>query len=215
MEPGAVRYYQRPAAVIERKDLSEVPGAFHLLNVLSDEECDRFVQIGEALGYHGDAPVSLSRSIRHNDNCNWIVDESVDGPIWDRCRGFFGVSLFDGRRPLGLNARFRFYRYGRGDFFDPHTDGAWPGSRVVDGQLVTDAYGDRLSQMTALIFLSDGYEGGRTLFHTGPTSIAPVQTPKGAILCFPHGMHPQHCVHAGEVVTAGRKYIIRTDVLYG
>jgi predicted 2-oxoglutarate/Fe(II)-dependent dioxygenase YbiX len=116
---------------------------------------------------------------------------------------------------LGLNARFRFYRYSKGDFFNPHTDGAWPGSRVVNGQLVADAYGDRLSQMTALIFLSDGYEGGRTLFHTGPTSIIPVHTPKGAILCFPHGMHPQHCVHAGEVVTAGQKYIIRTDVLYG
>jgi hypothetical protein len=214
-EPGGIRYNERPAVVIERKDLPEIPGAFHLLNVLSDEECDRFVLISEALGYHGDAPVSLSRSIRHNNNFNWIVDESVDGPIWDRCRSFFGVSLFDGRWPLGLNARFRFYRYIRGDFFDPHTDGAWPGSRIVDGQLVTDAYGDRLSQMTALIFLSDGYEGGRTLFHTGPTSIVPVQTPKGAILCFPHGMHPQHCVHAGEMVTAGKKYIIRTDVLYG
>ena len=214
-EPGGISFNERPAAVIERKDLSEIPGAFHLLNVLSDEECDRFVQISEALGYHSDAPVSLSRNIRHNNNFNWIVDESVDGPIWDRCRSFFGVSVFDGQQPLGLNARFRFYRYSKGDFFNPHTDGAWPGSRVVNGQLVADAYGDRLSQMTALIFLSDGYEGGRTLFHTGPTSIVPVHTPKGAILCFPHGMHPQHCVHAGEVVTAGQKYIIRTDVLYG
>ena len=214
-EPGSIRYHERPAAVVERKDLSEIPGAFHLLNVLSDEECDRFVQISEALGYHGDAPVSLPRSIRHNNNLNWIVDESVDGPIWGRCRSFFGVSAFDGQHPLGLNARFRFYRYSRGDFFDPHTDGAWPGSRVVNGQLVADAYGDRLSQMTVLIFLSDGYEGGRTLFHTGQTSIVPVHTPKGAILCFPHGMHPQHCIHAGEEVTAGQKYIIRTDVLYG
>ena len=37
---------------------------------------------------------------------------------------------------LGLNARFRFYRYGPGDYFLPHTDGSWPGSRVRDGQLV-------------------------------------------------------------------------------
>ena len=214
-EPGGIRYHENPAAVIERKDLPDIPGAFHLLNVLSAEECDRFVQISEALGYHGDAPVSLSRSVRHNHNFNWIVDESVDGPIWDRCRSFFGVSEFDSRHPLGFNARFRFYRYGGGDFFNPHTDGAWPGSRVVDGQLVADAYGDRLSQMTALIFLSDGYEGGRTFFYTGPTTIVPVETPKGAILCFPHGTHPQHCVHAGEVITAGIKYIIRTDVLYG
>jgi len=214
-EPGSVGYCENPAAVIERKGLPEIPGAFHLLNVLSDAECDRFVQISEVLGYHGDAPVSLPRRIRHNDNFNWIVDVSVDGPIWERCRSFFGVSEFDGQHPLGLNARFRFYRYGRGDYFNPHTDGAWPGSRVVDGHLVADAYGDRLSQMTFLIFLSDGYEGGRTLFHTGPATVVPVHTPKGAILCFPHGFHPQHCVHAGEAVTAGKKYIIRTDVLYG
>jgi predicted 2-oxoglutarate/Fe(II)-dependent dioxygenase YbiX len=214
-EPGGISYHEKLAAVTERKDVRGVPGVFHLLNVLSDEECDRFVQISEALGYHGDAPVSLPRRIRHNNNFNWIVDESVDGPIWDRCRRFFRVSEFDGQRPLGLNARFRFYRYVAGDFFNPHTDGAWPGSRVINGQLVADAYGDRLSQLTALIFLSDGYEGGHTLFHMGPTSIVPVHTPKGAILCFPHGTHPQHCVHAGEEVTAGRKYIVRTDVLYG
>ena len=168
IEPGCIIYYERPAAVIECKDLSGIPGAFHLLNVLSAEECDRFGQISEALGYHSDAPVSLSRSIRRNNNFNWIVDESVDGPIWDRCRSFFGVSVFNSQHPLGLNARFRFYRYSKGDCFNPHTDGAWPGSRVVNGQLVADAYGDRLSQMTALIFLSDGYEGGHTLFRAYP-----------------------------------------------
>ena len=31
-EPGGISFYERPAAVIERKDLSEIPGAFHLLN---------------------------------------------------------------------------------------------------------------------------------------------------------------------------------------
>ena len=36
-EPGGISYCERPAAVIQRKDLSEIPGAFHLLNVLSDE----------------------------------------------------------------------------------------------------------------------------------------------------------------------------------
>lgn len=215
VEPGSVTYDETPDAVVERRDLPGIPGAFQLLNALTNGECDRFVQISEALGYHGDAPVSLPHSIRHNNNFNWIVDDSIDGPIWARCRHCFGSSRFDGHRPLGLNGRFRFYRYGEGDYFNPHTDGAWPDSRVVNGQLVADAHGDRLSQMTALIFLSDGYQGGRTLFHTGPTSVVPVDTPKGAILCFPHGRHPEHCVHAGEEITAGWKYIIRTDVLYG
>ena len=66
-----------------------------------------------------------------------------------------------------------------------------------------------------MIFLSDGYEGGRTIFRTGKETLSAVPTPKGAILCFPHGSRPEHCIHGGETVTAGRKYIIRTDVLFG
>ena len=85
----------------------------------------------------------------------------------------------------------------------------------MDGRLVHDAYGDRISEMTFLIFLTDGYGGGRTQFHTQQNSFTSVATPKGAILCFPHGTHPQHCIHAGEEVTSGQKYIIRTDVLFG
>jgi len=215
VEPGSIRFDENPEQPVTRRELADVPGGFQLLDVLSAQECDQFVAISETLGYHDDAPVSLPRSVRHNNNVNWIVDESVDGIIWDRCKDMFEASSMNGQLPLGLNARFRFYRYGVGDFFNPHTDGAWPGSRVIDGRLAADAYGDRISQMTFLIFLSDGYEGGRTVFQTGSETVAAVQTPKGAVLVFPHGMHPQHCVHAGEEITKGQKYVIRTDVLYG
>jgi hypothetical protein len=211
---GSIQFSANPETPIEYKDIPDVPGAFQLLNVLSDSECDRFVEIGESLGFHSDAPVSLPRSVRHNDNFNWIVDESIDGPIWDRCKHMFEPSSINGQPAVGLNARFRFYRYSVGDFFNPHTDGAWPGTRIVNDRLVQDAYGDRYSQMTFLIFLSGGYEGGRTLFHTGPSTVPGVSTPKGAVLAFPHGTHPLHCVHAGEEITKGVKYIIRTDVLY-
>ena len=200
---------------IERVDIPEVEGVWQLLNVLSAAECDRMVELTEALGYHSDAPVSLPRRVRHNDNLNWVVDESVDGEIWERCKEFFSPSTYTSFKPLGLNARFRFYRYGIGDYFGPHADGAWTGSRVVDGQLVRDAYGDRLSEMSFLVFLTEGYEGGRTLFQTHQGKLAAVATPKGAALLFPHGKHPQQCLHAGEEITAGVKRIIRTDVLFG
>jgi predicted 2-oxoglutarate/Fe(II)-dependent dioxygenase YbiX len=214
VKPGSIQFKSNPETPIIRHELTEVPGGFQLLNVLSNLECDQFIKISDMLGYHGDSPVSLPRSVRHNNNFNWVVDESIDGAIWDRCQNMFEASTLDGQRSLGLNARFRFYRYSVGDFFSPHSDGAWPGSRVINGQLVADAYGDRISQMTFLLFLSDGYEGGRTLFHTSPTTVASVHTLKGAALVFPHGMHPQHCIHAGEEVTRGQKYIIRTDVLF-
>ena len=36
----------------------------------------------------------------------------------------------------------------------------------------------------------------------------------GSVLCFPHGDTAGSLVHEGSAVTAGTKYIIRSDVLY-
>lgn len=41
-----------------------------------------------------------------------------------------------------------------------------------------------------------------------------IRTPAGSVLCFPHGMHPLHCIHSSMPITEGVKYIIRTDVLF-
>ncbi|MCK9563829.1 MAG: 2OG-Fe(II) oxygenase, partial [Bacteroidales bacterium] len=201
---------------------------YQLLNVLSSEECRRLVALGESLGYLGDAAVSLPREIRHNDNVVWVTDGATDGIIWRRVAHLAerDLAVFAGKRPLGLNARFRFYRYGPGDYFKPHSDGSWPGSRVVDGRLVANAYPDRYSLMTFLIFLNDGFEGGATRFRVPDGDFygaarraeryreVDVRTPLGAVLCFPHGTHPLHCIHSSEPITRGVKYIIRTDMLF-
>jgi len=193
---------------------------------LSDGECDRFVEIADTLGFTDDAPVSLARDIRHNESLNWIVDEGMDGPIWDRCGSLFEGTSFDGARPLGLNARFRFYRYGEGDYFAPHTDGAWPGSRVIDDELVANAWPDRFSQYSLVLFLSSGFDGGATEFYLNPDDPSrpaytgeqavgvAVETALGAALCFPHGRHPQHCLHSSTPIERGRKYIVRSDILF-
>ena len=213
---------------IERRDIETVPGAFQLLNVIDADECERLVAASESCGYLGDAAVSLGRDIRHNDSFTWVADDETCDIIWQRCRTLLrdDSEYNAGKAVLGLNARFRFYRYGVGDYFAPHTDGSWPGSRVIDGALVDNAYDDRWSQLSFLLFLSDGYEGGATRFQVskadshrpapqaGETTTIDVRTPLGGALCFPHGTHPLHCVHGSQPITAGTKYIIRSDVLF-
>ena len=213
---------------VRRREIGAVPGAFQLLNLLGAEECQRLRALSEDCGYLGDAAVSLGRDIRHNDSFTWIADDETCDIIWRRCRELLhDDSAYNaGKQVVGINARFRFYRYGVGDYFAPHTDGAWPGSRIVDGRLVGNAYDDRWSQLSLLLFLSEDYDGGATRFHVSRTDpsrpaghrddaeLIDVRTPIGGALCFPHGMHPQHCLHSSEPITRGTKYIIRSDVLF-
>jgi len=206
---------------IQRIEVESVPGAFQLLNVLSISECRQIVDLTESLGYLPDAAVSLPRSVRHNYSLTWVADDKTTDIIWQRCQAFMtnDQEIFDGKQALGLNGRFRFYRYQPGDYFSPHTDGSWPGSRVIDRQLVTNAFSDRWSQLTILLFLSDEYEGGRTQFYlpsdnSNEPTVVNVRTPVGGVLCFPHGMHPLHCLHSSESIVSGTKYIIRSDVLF-
>ena len=76
------------------------------------------------------------------------------------------------------------------------------------------------------MLLTEDFDGGATRFLVNandPSQPArrgdqvaevDIRTPAGSILCFPHGMHPLHCIHSSEPIYNGTKYIIRTDVLF-
>ncbi|CAB9498127.1 Oxidoreductase, 2OG-Fe(II) oxygenase family [Seminavis robusta] len=216
---------------MERRNVKGVPGAFQILNVFSKEETQRMVDKFEELGFTEDAAVSLPRSVRHNSNLNWIADDRTLEIIWDRCKDFFSDDNDEGgvnndKKPLGLNGKFRVYRYEPNDFFKIHTDGSWPGSRVVNGKMVVNSFVDRWSMYSFLVFLSQDFEGGETEFLVNKFNLAlparnmqeaetiGIRTPVGGVLCFPHGEHPLHCLHASATITKGVKYIIRSDVLF-
>lgn len=217
--------HRRPAI---RREISEVPGAYQLLNVFSEQECQQLLNTSEALGYLKDAAVSLPREVRHNDNVTIVVDDLTERLIWQRIETLTqqNLAIFEGKRPLGLNTRFRFYRYQEGDYFKYHIDGDWPGSKVVGDTLITNAYSDRYSKMTFLILLNQDFEGGETQFLVNADNPAEparrddrqvhvdVRTPTGGVLLFPHGRHPLHCLHSSASITKGVKYIIRTDMLF-
>eukprot|EP00933_Yihiella_yeosuensis_P027046 TRINITY_DN20980_c1_g3_i1.p1 TRINITY_DN20980_c1_g3~~TRINITY_DN20980_c1_g3_i1.p1 ORF type:complete len:311 (-),score=50.64 TRINITY_DN20980_c1_g3_i1:3-839(-) len=152
---------------MSRTEGEGVPGGFVIHNILSPSECDEMIRFSETCGWTEDAPVSLGRHIRKNENCVWIADDSLNDAIFDRCRDFLPKEV-DGGEVCGLNARWRLYKYNPQDIFHPHSDGSWPGSGLnANGRLVCDKFGDRWSQLTIVIYLNDEFEGGPTRFFLG------------------------------------------------
>ena len=95
--------------------------------------------------------------------------------------------------------RFRYYRYDPGQQFAPHYDGAF-----VRGP-------DEESKLTFMVYLNEGFAGGETNFYDG-WSAAPrlsVRPECGKALVFVHRQ-----LHEGAAVVRGRKYVLRTDVMY-
>ncbi|MBY0457399.1 MAG: 2OG-Fe(II) oxygenase, partial [Gemmataceae bacterium] len=103
----------------------------------------------------------------------------------------------------GLNERFRFYRYDEGQTFRPHYDGHF-------------ARNDERSQLTFMIYLSGDCEGGETVIYFSDDGLSQpdgaqvrVKPEAGKALVFFH-----YLLHEGAPVTGGRKYVLRTDVMY-
>ncbi len=97
-------------------------------------------------------------------------------------------------RAVGLNERFRGYRYAPGQRFAPHHDGAF----------VREAH--ERSGVTVLLYLNEVTGGGETNILQWGVTYAPA---RGAVLLFDHNL-----LHEGAEVTEGHKYVLRTDVMY-
>ena len=180
---------------------------FVLHDFLSPDECTAYIALSESMGY-GDAPINsfggpvIRKNIRNNDRV-MLDDVRLAADIWDRLRPHFPErSQF--WLPMGLNERFRFYRYDPGQQFDWHCDGCFERSPIEQ------------SAFTFMIYLNGGVAGGATEFNLkmrtgGVRSNDPmlrVQPETGKALVFPHAM-----LHRGAPVENGRKYVMRTDVM--
>ena len=164
---------------------------------LTLEECQTMIDLGESVGFHQSAinhPSGTVLDLRTRNNERAIMDNpSTAGWLFDRLKEHLPPEMFG--CPLeGLNERIRFYRYGPGHYFTPHRDGIL---NLPDG---------RMSCLTLLIYLNDGFEGGETTFRDLEETIIPKP---GMALLFQHRL-----VHEGKTVTAGRKYVLRSDVMY-
>lgn len=172
---------------------------FVIPQFLSPAECDAFIEQSEQLGY-SDAPINTSfgtlmrKDVRDNQRI-LHDDPELATAWWDRAKGIV-VEDWLGWKAVGFNDRFRFYRYDVGQLFAPHTDGCF------------ERDNGEQSWFTFLVYLNEGFEGGATAFHEGRASLL-VTPERGKALVFYHRQ-----LHEGMPVMRGRKYVLRTDVMY-
>ena len=153
-------YTVDPAVKQELVPVPFVQGAFAMVDVLSKSECAQIIAAAEAVGYAADEPAGASFSNGSTGTGRaaalvWLADSSSLDPLYERCKPLLPQELGGGKL-AGLNARWRLYRYGQEAVYRPHVDGAWPGSGIKDGILEYDAFGDRWSRLTFLLYLNDG-----------------------------------------------------------
>ncbi|RFB79280.1 2OG-Fe(II) oxygenase [Methylovirgula sp. 4M-Z18] len=171
-------------------------------NLLNSEECDDYIRSSEAQHFE-EAPVTtlagmvMMKDVRNNNRV-MIDDNAMAATLYARIAPLVPPRVKKKWRPIGLNERFRFYRYDPGQKFDWHLDGYYERDN-----------GER-SFFTFMIYLNDDFEGGGTSFHDARDFGAFTVTPsKGMGLIFHHPIE-----HRGDEVTQGRKYVLRSDVMY-
>jgi len=194
-------------------DAADAP--FMINNLMTTNEAFDLIRVGSKLGFAPDAPINDKNSILAHAFV-YLLDQKDHDVLWQRCEHLIPREY----NPVGLNRRFRCYRYVKGATYRPHIDGAWPGSGLSsDGDYVYDSYGDRLSRFTFLIYLNEDFTGGETKFYApngekvGVLDRRGVTPMCGSALVFPHGDTKGALLHEGSGVESGTKYVVRTEVL--
>lgn len=175
---------------------------FVLRDFLSPEECLGQIALTEGDGY---IPAGLTvgpdryvqaPEIRNNDR---VIrdDPELSNALWQRAAPFTPTEL-DEWAAVGLNERFRYYRYQPGQRFAPH----------YDGKFRRDSH--EQSKLTFMVYLNDEFQGGETIFYSErERELLRVQPRAGMALVFKHAI-----LHEGSSVLSGTKYVLRTDVMY-
>ncbi|MCK6523431.1 2OG-Fe(II) oxygenase [Myxococcota bacterium] len=171
-------------------------------DALTPEERALWIQHGERVGFD-EATVTTDRgplmrkALRNNSRVMLDAPEAA-AALWTRLAPVAPPPWRD-RPAIGLNERFRLYRYMPGERFLPHHDGAY-----------NRPNGER-SAWTLMVFLNDVAQGGETRFFRSRSQAPFVTiTPRaGTALFF---LHP--ILHEGAEVQQGVKYALRTDVMF-
>jgi hypothetical protein len=166
-------------------------------NLLSRDECADFITRIEA-EQPTPAPITtlqgfvMRPDIRNNTRV-MFDDVRLAAELFDRVAPLVPQRL-GGSRLVGVNERFRCYRYTPGQRFALHHDGSFVRNR------------DECSLLTFMVYLNEGFGGGQTAF---PDQDRCIEPRTGLALFFQHRLQ-----HEGCTVTSGAKYVLRSDIMY-
>jgi hypothetical protein len=209
-DPTRCKVVEIPSHIAESWNTKRKPLAFVIENILTPEECKRWIDHTEEVGYEtalvniGGGMQRKILDVRNSSRC--IIDDADRArELFERIKHFLDPSLtIENKVPYELNERLRFLRYDPGEYFNPHLDGRYdrPDNHPRAGDY---------SIITFQLYLNDGFEGGTTrFFHSKQRGEHYDVIPKpGSVLLFEHRME-----HSGEMVVSGRKYAIRTDIMF-
>jgi prolyl 4-hydroxylase len=174
------------------------PYIIKVYGLLTSEECQSLIAKIDSLAPKVATINTLSGTavrtdVRNNERVIFD-DESLAQTLLRRVRDKVPQTIH-GMSFVGLNERFRCYRYKPGMRFAPHKDFAF------------ERNDNELSFYTFLVYLNEGFEGGNTTFATDPEIAIKPKTGMGLLF-----QHP--IIHEGSIVTAGIKYVARTDLMY-
>jgi prolyl 4-hydroxylase len=178
----------------------------HLPAAFSPKFCEEILTFSHRAGFlpatvRSYGAEELRTHIRNNERLDW-VDEALTARMEEALRVAAGAQFpatFNGTPFSRLGRRLRIYRYHPGQYFKPHKDGH-------------EKVGDLESQLTVLVYLNDTQGGETILMPQGAgrrDSWVPVAPRAGDVLIFWHDIW-----HEGRPVTAGEKYVLRTDMFY-
>jgi prolyl 4-hydroxylase len=174
------------------------PYIIQVEDLLTSDECGALIAKIESLGpevatINTRLGASVRTDVRNNDRVIFD-DEELAHTLFERIRSKAPKDIH-GMAFVGINERFRCYRYKPGMRFAPHRDGAFFRNDIEQ------------SCYSFLVYLNEGFEGGNTTFATEPEVSIKPKTGMGLLF-----QHP--IIHEGSIVTAGIKYVARTDLMY-
>lgn len=183
------------------KECVDGDNIFVIRNFCTPAECTAFITQSEQSGYEDPALVAPTHSAADHqlhDNAQLILEDRALAAEWWRRAADFLPQRVQSWTVASFNERFRFYRYDAGQRFAPHVDTCF---RRENGEH---------SQLTFMLYLNSDFEGGATNFyHRNWMPRASVVPERGMALVFGHRQ-----LHEGAPLASGRKYILRTDVMY-